>query len=241
MTKTQKAEMARTPRNTRRGSGNPPSPSPLQCEAYVNVFRETFDTRKAAVAAGYSEKWATEAGSRLLRDPRIVELLAERTLADRSVTSVRVGEVIQALREIAFLDPAQCFERTEHVAMGRRWVTIRLKDVTEMPLEVRRAIASIKVVRRNLVSGDGIADDMYEVKFWNKTEALDKLAQHLGMLTVKVEHLITDTRLSQMSDEELATTHLEAAEKWAKHVAARERLRASTAALPEAEAKESPA
>lgn len=200
-------------------------------EAFVNRFRETFNVKEAALAAGFAESGAMAHGSRMLRDPQVVELLARLTLNDRSVTSVRVGEVIQAMREIAFLDPLGAFEKVEVVSFGRKYVKIRLRDISDMPLEVRRAIASIKVVRRNLVSGDGVADDMYEVKFWDKNQALDKLAQHLGMLTLKVEHTVTAKHLEQMSDEDLATAQAEALERWRRHVQVRDRMRG----LPDAE------
>lgn len=206
----------------------------IDVEAFVNEFRATFDATKAALAAGYNATGATAHGSRMLRDPRVVELLSKHALDDRSIASVRVAEVIQALREIAFLDPLGAFEKVTTSAFGRPYVKIRLRDISDMPVEIRRAIASIKVVRRNLVSGDGVADDMYEVKFWNKNDALDKLAQHLGMLTLKVEHTISVKQLERMSDEELSVAHRDALAVWERHVQARDRMRQGIKALPEA-------
>jgi phage terminase small subunit len=59
---------------------------------------------------------------------------------------------------------------------------------TRMPREIRTAVSSIKVVKRNLVSGDGKQDEVYEVKFWDKVRALETLAKHFGLLIDKVEH-----------------------------------------------------
>jgi hypothetical protein len=56
-----------------------------------------------------------------------------------------------------------------------------------MPTELRRAVASVKVIKRNLVSGDGKTDEIYEVKFWDKVRALESLAKHFGLLIDRVE------------------------------------------------------
>lgn len=198
-------------------------------------YRETLNASEAFVkATGYKGKNAKHHAKRLLRDPRLQEMLGQQAMDDRAITAVKVADVVQGLREIAFMDPGALFEPYLDPTSGEIR-GLRLKHILEMPIEVRRCIASVKVVKRNLIAGDGLTDDLYEVKFWNKNDALDKLAQYLGMLTIKVEHTVTVETLSKMSDEELAATHTQLATEWAQHVEARKRLRAAAVRAPEAQ------
>jgi hypothetical protein len=107
-----------------------------------------------------------------------------------------------------------------------RTATLRLLDITEMPVEVRRCISSFKVIQRNLVAADGQVDTLLvEVKLWNKNQALDTLARHKALLSQKTDDAITAKQLETMSDEELQATINAMKEKWDRHVAARARAR----------------
>jgi hypothetical protein len=60
--------------------------------------------------------------------------------------------------------------------------------LTDLPRDVRAAIASVKVTKKNLTVGDGQMDDVVEVKLWDKTRALESLAKYYGLLRDKIEH-----------------------------------------------------
>ena len=62
------------------------------------------------------------------------------------------------------------------------------RSLRDMPVDLRRAIASVKIVRRNLVSYDGHTAVVYEVKFWDKLKALEMLAKWAGLFVEKPEH-----------------------------------------------------
>ena len=64
-------------------------------------------------------------------------------------------------------------------------------------------IAGVDVVKRNLTTGDGRLDEIRKVKLWSKVEALDRLAQHLGLRT-QVDFTLTVQRAERMSDAEIA-------------------------------------
>ena len=49
-------------------------------------------------------------------------------------------------------------------------------------------MASVKVVKRSVTSGESAADEVHVVRFWDKLQALEALAKHFGLLTPKVEH-----------------------------------------------------
>jgi hypothetical protein len=52
--------------------------------------------------------------------------------------------------------------------------------VAEMSPETPTAVASVKVVKRNLAADDNRADEVREVRFWDKVRALERLARHSG-------------------------------------------------------------
>lgn len=56
-----------------------------------------------------------------------------------------------------------------------------------MPPEARTAVASVKVVKRNVTSDDGRVAEVHEVRFWDKLRALEGLAKHFGLLVERVE------------------------------------------------------
>jgi hypothetical protein len=49
----------------------------------------------------------------------------------------------------------------------------------------------VKVVRRNLTSGDGTVDEVHEVTFWDKVRALETLAKQFGLLVEPIEHEVS--------------------------------------------------
>ncbi len=74
------------------------------------------------------------------------------------------------------------FRRSSGLVLCNCRLEGRLRQLKDMPLEVRQCIKSIKVRRVNLDPGDGMMDTIYEVTFWDKMKALELLAGHLGLL-----------------------------------------------------------
>jgi len=56
-----------------------------------------------------------------------------------------------------------------------------LKPIHELPDELAACIASIEVVKRNLLSFDGKTEFIYKIKLWNKPQALELLGRHQGI------------------------------------------------------------
>jgi hypothetical protein len=63
----------------------------------------------------------------------------------------------------------------------------RLKPIHQMPIEVRRAIESVEIVRRNLTTGDGTQEHVYKVKLINKGRMQELLARHVGLFDGPVD------------------------------------------------------
>lgn len=91
----------------------------------------------------------------------------------------------QEVRAIALYDPLQMFERIK----GKRgW---QLRNIEDMPEEVRRALGSVKVRTENLTAGDQAQDQTVEVRLLDKVRALELGARANGWLkdVVQVEGL----------------------------------------------------
>lgn len=94
------------------------------------------------------------------------------------------ARVEQELRHIALYDPISLFQRTGKSA--RSWT---LKNIQDMPPEIRRALGSVKVRTENLTSGDGTQDTTVEIRLLDKVKALELCARALGMLK---DHIVVE-------------------------------------------------
>jgi hypothetical protein len=95
--------------------------------------------------------------------PRFTPVKPPLNAADLSPT-----RALEELRRIAFSALAGCFDATG-----------TLLPIAAIPAETRTAVASVKVVKRNLTSRDGRLDEVHAVRFWDKVRALEVLAKHL--------------------------------------------------------------
>ena len=206
----------------------PFNPERWRILAFVDAYRQHFDCSKAAIAAGYSAHSARSTGSDLLKEPKIQALLAERSLSTVAAVNVKVEDVLRALSEIAYLDPAECFDA---VSTGKG-LRLKLKDLHTMPVAVRRCISSFKVTRQNVTTGDGEMDDVLEVKFWSKIEALAMLGKHLGMLNTVIEQRVTVEHFQKQPVAQLVADQRQDLERLERHLAAQRRLRAAAEEAP---------
>jgi hypothetical protein len=82
--------------------------------------------------------------------------------------------VEKELRVIALMNARALF------GTGKKKYTLR--DIADMPEEMQRCIASVKVRTENLSAGDDQQDQTVEVRLWPKVQALELCARSLGML-----------------------------------------------------------
>ena len=104
------------------------------------------------------------------------------------LSRVRIEE---ELRRIATLDPARLFfgvDARNRIRVKKRYT---LREIADMPVEVRACIASVKVRTENLASGDGEQDETVEIRLWDKTKALELCARILGMFRDSVDMHVT--------------------------------------------------
>ena len=108
--------------------------------------------------------------------PQVIAAAEER-VRDILADAIDPDRVLRETARLAYSDIGEVF-----AADGT------LLPVHKLPEDIRRSIASVEVVKRNVDSGDGKTDDIIKIRVWDKPKALEFLGKHLGLLTDKVEH-----------------------------------------------------
>jgi len=148
------------------------------------VVERLTDAKKskkdAALAAGFAESTALNAKQKI-EDRAAVKELFEAALERQALSADRV---LEELRRLAFLDIRELFDESGN-----------LKSPEQLAGGVGSCIASLEVVKRNLIAGDGEVDQIHKVRVWDKVEALKTLAKHFKLLVERVEVDVKDSEL----------------------------------------------
>ncbi len=142
--------------------------------AFVREYLVDLNGAQAAIRAGYSAKTAREIAAENLAKPRIRVEIDTLLKARAQRTEIEAERVLIELARIAFCDVGQAFD-----AEGR------LKALTDMPEDVRRAISGLEV--EEIFEREGRqkvrVGQLRKVKFWNKPDTLRALGEHLKLFT----------------------------------------------------------
>lgn len=142
-------------------------------EEYL-VDRNQVQAYRRAFGTDCTYATACKNASQLVRKGNVKREIKAAEADFRRKKRIDAGKVLGELAGIAFLDP---LDAHEHDVNGM----VRLRSLREMPVSVRRAIASVKVKRIPTRPGQE-PEEVVEVKFWDKVAALEKLCKHLGIL-----------------------------------------------------------
>lgn len=149
--------------------------------AFVDAYLadEGFNASNAAREVGY--KSPGQAAATLLSNPKVAALIGKRLKERSEACQVKAERVLVELARIAFANPQDMFSK-DGVLM----------DITDMPESIARAIASVRVKQTTNDEGEVVTTST-EVRFWNKNNALELVAKHLGMLDdrLNVEHEVS--------------------------------------------------
>ena len=170
-------------------------------------FAEEFvldrNPQKAAIRAGYSRAQSHTQGKKCLANPAVVQLIKQ---ADDVATVARPPEidpthVLTLLAEMATADLGEAFNDDG-----------TLKPITEIPPAIRRCISSIDV--EELLEWDHeqkckvFVGRMKRMRVWDKSKAINMLAQHLGMLAQKVDVSVTSNLAKELADAEARASRI---------------------------------
>lgn len=139
---------------------------------FIDEYLIDLNATQAAIRAGYSPNNADKIGSELLGKTRVSDAI-KTAMAERSKrTGINQDRILMELAKIALVNPENVVNFDE--------ATIR-EDALPEDLA---AVASVKVKRFPTKDGEGIER---EIKFYDKTKALDLAGRHLGMFKDKIE------------------------------------------------------
>lgn len=138
----------------------------LFCLEYVKDLNAT----QAAIRAGYSEDTARNIASENLAKPDIETAVANLARARTAKVGLTGEFLLQESLRIASHDILNAFDPE----------TNSLKDLREIDVDTRRAIASVKIKALYDADGKRIGETQ-EVKFYDKTKGIDLCGRHLGM------------------------------------------------------------
>jgi phage terminase small subunit len=145
-------------------------------QRFVAEYLVDLNATQAAIRAGYSEKTARTQASELLTKPDIEAAIAKGKARQLATTELSAVRVLEEYRRVAFSNVRDYFDDAG-----------RLKPLKDLPAAVTASLASIKTTKKNLTAGDGVQEDVVEVRLWDKTRALNDLARHFALLVDRVE------------------------------------------------------
>ena len=140
-------------------------------ERFVAEYLVGLNGTQAAIRAGYARKTANRESARLLSNVGIRARIDGETAARLDRLKLTADQVLAEAGLIAASDLSEFLDANGHLLpLGR------------LPVHARRSIASIKVSSRA-----GGKERVTEIKLWNKNQALDLVAKHLGLLRERTE------------------------------------------------------
>lgn len=131
---------------------------------------------QAAITAGYSEKTARQAGSRLLTHVDVKAAITAKRGAALTAADLTIERSLREVARCSFFDPRKCYDEKGN-----------LKPVHELDDDTAAALAGIEVVEMAggaEIGGEAgiqhVAMHTKKLRFVDKNAALEKAMKHLG-------------------------------------------------------------
>lgn len=144
-----------------------PTPVLVRMQAFAGHYLACLNGAEAARRAGYAPGHADKQARMLLKHPTVRRMLRDQHQALLAKIQTTQERVWHEITRIAFLDPAEAFDDDGE-----------LKKLADMPEDLRRAIAGLKVTVKTFGDDETVEK---EIKFVSKDAALDKLLRLTGM------------------------------------------------------------
>jgi phage terminase small subunit len=154
--------------------------SPKQ-QRFVEEYLIDLNATQAAIRAGYSEKTAQPASSRLLSNVMVQAAIQEAMRARSERTQITADSVLKELALVGFSSIGNVLDFSGQM--------VRLRAAKDISEEAQRALASMKVKRHVESNGDDAKEvEILEFRMCDKISALEKLGRHLKLFTDVHEH-----------------------------------------------------
>ena len=147
------------------------------CDEYLIDLNATR-AYKVAYSRCKKDETANVNGSKLLRNTKVQEYIAERMKEREQRTEITQDIVIKELAKIAFLDIRKLY--TENG---------QLKNIADIDSDTAGAISQLETLEEYEGYGDDREKigDTQKVKLLDKTKALELLGRHLGIFNDKID------------------------------------------------------
>ncbi len=146
-------------------------------QRFVAEYLVDLNATQAAIRSGYSQKTARQIATENLSKPAIAAAIAERQAKRIGKLELTAETILGELLRIAKVDVREAYDEDGN-----------LRPLSEIPEDVRRAVAGIEIDDRWEGKGeDATRYTVKKLKFWDKNRALELLAKNLGLLVEKHE------------------------------------------------------
>lgn len=154
-------------------------------QRFVEEYLIDLNATQAAIRAGYSEKTASEQGSRMLGNVKVQAAIQEAQNKRAERTEITQDMVLQELAKIGFSNMLDYMTKTDSGDL--------VPDFSALTRDQAAAISEITVETYTEGRGED-AEEVKRVKFKlsDKRAALVDMGRHLGMFKDKLEHDISD-------------------------------------------------
>lgn len=162
-------------------------------EVFVAEYAKDFNGKRAAIAAGYSPKTAEAQASRMLRNSKVVELLAAKQEKRIAKLDKSADDVLSEISKLAFANMQDYIRVTNE---GEAFV-----DFSSLTREQAAAIQEIRVDETAGGIGDGRRERVQRTTFKlsDKGLNLERLGRYFKLFTDKVEVTGLDELAEKMS------------------------------------------
>lgn len=155
-------------------------------ERFVAEYLIDLNATQAAIRAGYSEKTATEQGSRLLTNVKVQEAIAEGQNKTAEKLEITKQRIVDELAKIAFAD----------IRKAVRWGKSPIDTTSENASPNGLGIYPVELVPSEIIEDDiaaavaevSLTQTGVKIKMHDKKSALVDLAKMLGFMVEKHEH-----------------------------------------------------
>ena len=147
---------------------------------FVAEYLKDLNAAKAYIRSGYSHKHAESHASRLAANGKVAAAIAAGIAVQLAKADLSASRTLEELRRVAFSNIKVFFDQRGH-----------LRGVRELSDADASVLAATKVLKTNLVSGDGRREEVHEIKLWDKLKALEMLAKYFKLLEEQI-HVTAD-------------------------------------------------
>lgn len=159
---------------------------------FVNEYLIDQNATRAYIAAGYSKKGAGPSAHALLKKPKILSEITNKTDKRLEKLEITADRVLKELAKLAFLDPRKLFNPDGS-----------LKPVTDLDDDTAAAIAGMDIEKLYEHFSKGGAKNVgtvTKVKLLDKGINLERLGRHLKLFTDKVEIVDADELVRKLQE-----------------------------------------